>query len=162
MQPIVWQCPQGYHNDLATAFYGRGDGILARIFAVGRNYGDDSDNNPAVRKYCMGTWLQGSMHHMNICSLRPTAQMSRVHSKLFSVACCQWSAMQGFTQSRLAVFALTYMPMMALAAGMCVPAGMFMPGLLLGGMAGLAVGMEFDKRLPGWQIEPGALNATSD
>jgi chloride channel 7 len=108
VQPVPWRCPQGEHNDLATALYGSGDQLLARLFAVGNRQAGATDSAP------------------------------------------------GLTPRSLALFAVSYMPMMAVAAGMCVPAGMFMPSLLLGGAAGLAAGLELQARLPTWPIQPGA------
>jgi chloride channel 7 len=60
------------------------------------------------------------------------------------------------TKASLAGFAAVYMCMMALAAGVCVPAGMFMPSLLLGGTAGLGAGLLLQEHLPDWTIQPGA------
>ena len=46
----------------------------------------------------------------------------------------------GFSQHSLLLFSVVYLSMLALCAGVCVPAGMFMPVVMLGAASGLAAG----------------------
>jgi hypothetical protein len=46
--------------------------------------------------------------------------------------------------------------MLALGAGVCVPAGMFMPAVMLGAASGLAAGVFLQQNLPpSYHIQPG-------
>ena len=62
----------------------------------------------------------------------------------------------GFTQRSLIIFSGIYLVMMALASGVCVPAGLFMPSIMLGASSGLSLGIVLQKHMPGWGIQPGA------
>lgn len=67
----------------------------------------------------------------------------------------------GFTQLSLLLYSLIYLSMLALCAGVCVPAGMFMPAVMLGAASGLAAGVELQRWLPGYHIQPGMRPATA-
>ena len=63
----------------------------------------------------------------------------------------------GFTQRSLLIYTMLYLPMMALACGMAVPAGLFMPAIMLGASAGLNAGLALQRVLPdAWPVQPGA------
>lgn len=63
----------------------------------------------------------------------------------------------GFTNRSLLIYAAVYLLMMALASGVCVPAGLFMPSIMLGASSGLTAGLMLQKYLsPSWHIQPGA------
>lgn len=61
----------------------------------------------------------------------------------------------GFTQQSLLLYSLIYLSMLALCAGVCVPAGMFMPAVMLGAATGLAAGVQLQHLLPKYHIQPG-------
>ena len=61
----------------------------------------------------------------------------------------------GFTQWNLPLYSLVYLSMLALCAGVCVPAGMFMPAVMLGAASGLAAGVQLQHLLPKYHIQPG-------
>jgi H+/Cl- antiporter ClcA len=63
----------------------------------------------------------------------------------------------GFTQRGLVVYCAIYLSMLALCSGICVPAGMFMPAVMLGAASGLAAGVKLQHLLPNYHIQPGAL-----
>ena len=76
-------------------------------------------------------------------------------SRLFSEG-SQESGQTGFSQQSLLLFALLYLLMMSLCAGTCIPAGLFMPTLLLGATVGLATGRVFKDFFPDYTaIQPG-------
>jgi chloride channel 7 len=69
----------------------------------------------------------------------------------------QGAVTPGFTMRSLVIFCLIYLVMMALASGICVPAGLFMPSIILGASGGLTVGLLLQEYLPPhWHIQPGA------
>ena len=62
----------------------------------------------------------------------------------------------GFSHRSLAIYTVLYLAMMALACGVCVPAGLFMPAIMLGASAGLNAGLWLREWLPpSWHIQPG-------
>lgn len=61
----------------------------------------------------------------------------------------------GFTQYSLLLYSIIYLSMLALCAGVCVPAGMFMPAVMLGAATGLAAGVQLQHMLPHYHIQPG-------
>eukprot|EP00892_Ulva_mutabilis_P004714 jgi/Ulvmu1/2614/UM014_0065.1 len=82
-------------------------------------------------------------------------------SRLFSVGHTTGSTEEitfdstGFTQQSLVLFSAVYLLMLALCAGVCVPAGMFMPAIVLGAASGLAAGVALQQTLPHFHIQPG-------
>jgi H+/Cl- antiporter ClcA len=112
LQGVRFRCPEGQHNDLATAFFSTADGLLGRMFSVGQDYAGHTQLNNSP----------------------------------------------GFTQRTLLIYAAVYLIMMALASGVCVPAGLFLPSILLGASSGLTAGLTLQQVLPPhWHIQPGAL-----
>ena len=68
----------------------------------------------------------------------------------------------GFTNRSLLIYAAVYLVMMALASGVCVPAGLFMPSIMLGASSGLTAGLLLQRYLsPSWHIQPGTLRCLS-
>lgn len=65
----------------------------------------------------------------------------------------------GFTQYSLVLYSAIYLSMLALCAGVCVPAGMFMPAVMLGAASGLAAGVQLQHLLPSYHIQPGMSSA---
>lgn len=61
----------------------------------------------------------------------------------------------GFKQGSLALYSVIYISMLALCAGVCVPAGMFMPAVMLGAASGLGAGVQLQHIMPGYHIQPG-------
>jgi Voltage gated chloride channel len=113
VQAANFTCPEGQHNDLATAFYNTDDNLLSRFFSVGQDYNAAHDNTTP-----------------------------------------------GFTPRSLLIYSSIYLVMMALASGICVPAGLFMPAVMLGASAGLNCGLFLQRHLPpSWHIQPGALRS---
>lgn len=108
MQGVVWQCPEGQHNDLATGFWSSPDELISRLFSVGHT----------------------ATTEITIDST-------------------------GFSQPSLLIFSAIYLIMLALCAGICVPAGMFMPAIVLGAATGLAAGVALQTNLPDFHIQPG-------
>ena len=110
VQPPFFKCPEGKHNDLATAFFSTCDKLLGTMFSVGQdiNSPGTTDHNP------------------------------------------------GYSQASLITFSAVYLVMMAIASGVCVPAGLFMPSIMLGASTGLSLGIVLQQHLPGWHIQPGA------
>jgi hypothetical protein len=65
----------------------------------------------------------------------------------------------GFTQRSLLIYAAVYLVMMALTSCICLPAGLFMPSILLGASSGLLAGVFLHQVLPPhWHIQPGVLH----
>jgi chloride channel 7 len=62
----------------------------------------------------------------------------------------------GFNQASLVLYSFIYIFLLALCAGVCVPAGMFMPAVMLGAASGLAAGAQLQQLLPEYHIQPGA------
>lgn len=62
----------------------------------------------------------------------------------------------GFSQGGLLLYSAVYLTMLALCAGICVPAGMFMPAVVLGAATGLAAGVALQQNFPELHIQPGA------
>ena len=111
LQGVQFRCPDGQHNDLATAFYTTDDNLLDRWFSVGQDFDKASPESTATA---------------------------------------------GFTHASLGMYSGVYLIMMALASGICVPAGLFMPAIMLGASMGLNVGLGLQAWLPHWHIQPGA------
>ena len=61
----------------------------------------------------------------------------------------------GFTQESLAIYAFMYLVFMSLCTGTCLPAGLFMPSIMLGATVGLMSGRVFKAMSPEWDIQPG-------
>lgn len=61
----------------------------------------------------------------------------------------------GFSQTGLLLYSAVYLTMLALCAGICVPAGMFMPAIVLGAATGLAAGVSLQESFPEMHIQPG-------
>jgi H+/Cl- antiporter ClcA len=74
----------------------------------------------------------------------------------------QLSVTPGFTIQSLMTFCGLYLAVMALAAGICVPAGLFMPSIVAGASGGLTVGLLLQQHLPPhWHIQPGVCAQSS-
>jgi chloride channel 7 len=80
-------------------------------------------------------------------------------SRLFSVG--HQDEVTGFTQKSLLLYSAIYLSMLALCAGVCVPAGMFMPSVMLGAASGLGAGVQLKQLLPSYHIQPGMLRVAS-
>ena len=75
---------------------------------------------------------------------------------MFGMAEHVWGEAYGFTARGLAIAAACYLVMMALAFGIAVPGGLFMPSLFLGACAGGCAGLTLKSALPeSWDIQPG-------
>ena len=75
---------------------------------------------------------------------------------MFGMAEHVWGEAYGFTPQGLAIAAGCYLLMMALAFGIAVPGGLFMPSLFLGACTGGCAGLVLKNALPeAWDIQPG-------
>jgi len=75
---------------------------------------------------------------------------------MFGMAEHVWGEAYGFTPQGLATAAGCYLLMMALAFGIAVPGGLFMPSLFLGACTGGCAGLVLKNALPeAWDIQPG-------
>ena len=75
---------------------------------------------------------------------------------MFGMAEHVWGEAYGFTAQGLAISAVCYLVMMALAFGIAVPGGLFMPSLFMGACTGGCAGLMLKASLPeAWDIQPG-------
>ena len=75
---------------------------------------------------------------------------------MFGMAEHVWGEAYGFTAQGLGIAAACYLVMMALAFGIAVPGGLFMPSLFLGACTGACSGLMLKAALPeSWDIQPG-------
>ena len=75
---------------------------------------------------------------------------------MFGMAEHVWGEAYGFTPQGLAIAAVCYLIMMAMAFGIAVPGGLFMPSLFLGACSGGCAGLVLKSALPdAWDIQPG-------
>ena len=75
---------------------------------------------------------------------------------MFGMAEHVWGEAYGFTAQGLGIAAACYLVMMALAFGIAVPGGLFMPSLFLGACTGGCAGLMLKTALPeSWDIQPG-------
>jgi len=75
---------------------------------------------------------------------------------MFGMAEHVWGENYGFEPRGLAIAAACYLIMMAMAFGIAVPGGLFMPSLLLGACSGGCAGLVLKSALPdAWDIQPG-------
>lgn len=65
----------------------------------------------------------------------------KLSSMMFSIGQAEGGVYKSpFTQRSLMVYTVTYVVLMALASGLAVPCGLFMPAILAGSATGLSVG----------------------
>uniref|UniRef100_A0A061QZ88 Chloride channel protein n=1 Tax=Tetraselmis sp. GSL018 TaxID=582737 RepID=A0A061QZ88_9CHLO len=124
---LRWRCPEGEYNDLATAFFASPDATIKHLFSINRERPD---------------------HYK--------AQLSDMLTPEF------WKCGVGrgnnckYTTKSLAIFGLTYLILMGISTGLAVPAGMFMPSIMVGSAFGATFGIILEQLLPlNWNIYPG-------
>mmetsp|Transcript_36922 Transcript_36922/g.104189 ORF Transcript_36922/g.104189 Transcript_36922/m.104189 type:complete len:888 (-) Transcript_36922:149-2812(-) len=124
---IQWRCPEGQYNDLASAFFDNPDSTIKHLFSIHRS------RPPSYKPKLADTFNPEFWH----CGVGMGNS-------------CK------FTTKSLAIFSLTYLCLMGLCTGLAVPAGMFMPSIMVGSSVGGLFGIILQQLLPAtWKIYPG-------
>jgi len=124
---IQWHCPEGEYNDLATAFFSSPEETIKQLFSMMRHR--PKYYQPQPSDIFQPDFWECGRHNGNACK---------------------------YTLKSLIIFSLTYLLLMGLSTGLAVPAGMFMPSIMVGAASGGVFGVILQQLLPdSYMIFPG-------